>query len=109
MVKPKCSPLTCKLKQYVVHTCGEADPVRTRTVEAKVQHFGDSHTVGVTKLYFQTEGSNAQGKNYHSDQCQALTTDFRKLAHELLDEFLDAFARDPATATLLFKRCEAHS
>jgi hypothetical protein len=54
------------------------------------------------KLYFETEGTNKDGQTYHSDQCGYINREF---FIALLDEFLEAFERNPSTAKLRFEAC----
>lgn len=63
----------------------------------------------MTNMFFQTEGTNADGGSYESAMCCPMDSDERrKFAHDLLDEFLAAFARDPKTERLSFSMCIDH-
>lgn len=56
-------------------------------------------------VYFETEGTAKNGDSYESGGCRSLTPESIKFFHELLDEFFEAFQRDPNTASIQFRPC----
>jgi hypothetical protein len=58
------------------------------------------------KLLITTEGLNSLSQPYESQCCGECDAE---VARELLDEFLEAFARDPKSAKLTFQVCTVHT
>ncbi len=53
-----------------------------------------------TPIYFQTQFTNAEGQNVHSDGCSPLDDDARKFFHDLLDEWLNSNTAEGCKVTL---------
>lgn len=60
-------------------------------------------------LYFETEAKREDGYTFHSDQCfHVITAEVRSFLHAILDEWLDAYPRNPDIAKLRFEACGIH-
>jgi hypothetical protein len=63
----------------------------------------------MASILWQTEGENSEGQEYESSGCtELLDADTKQFYHELLDEFLESFAKNPQLSKISFCLCTEH-